>query len=92
MEGVSQQLQFNHYCGLFITSFICTCRDLNFRPQLCAVIKFRAELKVALLAHFSLMSRLIIVCRDISELWEDNLSSGYDIWHLYLLFGQQVIS
>ena len=56
MEGVSQQLQFNHYYGLFITSFIYTCRDLNFRPQLCVVIKFRAELKVALLAHFSLMS------------------------------------
>ena len=56
MEGVSQQLQFNHYCGLFISSFICTCRDLNFRLQLCAVIKFRANLKVALLAHFSLMS------------------------------------
>ena len=56
MEGVSQQLQFNHYCGLFITSFIRTCRDLNFRPQLCAVIKFRVNLKVALLTHFSLMS------------------------------------
>ena len=56
MEGVSQQLQFNHYCGLFITSFICACRDLNFRLQLCAVIKFRAKLKVAQLAHFSLMS------------------------------------
>ena len=81
MEGVSQQLQFNHYCGLFITSFICACRDLNFRPQLCAVIKFRAELKFALLAHFSLMSRLIIVCRDISKLWEDNISLGCDIWH-----------
>ena len=62
MEGVSQQLQFNHYCGLFITSFICACRDLNFRQQLCVVIKFRAEIKVALLANFSLMSRLIIVC------------------------------
>ena len=85
MEGVSQQLQFNHYCGLFITSFIYTCRDLNFRPQLCAVIKFSSELKVALLAYFSLMSRLIIVCRDISKLWEDNLSSGCDIWHFYLL-------
>ena len=67
MEGVSQQLHFNHYYGLFITSFICACRDLNFRPQLCVVIKFKAELKVALLAHFSLMSRLIIVCRDISK-------------------------
>ena len=85
MEGVSQQLKFNHYCGLFITLFICTCCDLNFRPQLCAVIKFRAELKVALLAHFSLMSRLIIVCHHISKLWEDNLSSGCDIWHFYLL-------
>ena len=56
MEGVSQQLQFNHYCGLFIISFICASRDLNFRLQLCAVIKFRENLKVALLAHFSLMS------------------------------------
>ena len=79
VEGVSQQLQFNHYCGLFITSFICACRDLNFRPQLCVVIKFRANLKVALLAHFSLMSRLIVVCRDISKLWEDKISSGCDI-------------
>ena len=68
VEGVSQQLQFNHYCGLFITLFICACRDLNFRLQLCAFIKFRAKLKAAQLAHFSLMSRLIIVCRDISKL------------------------
>ena len=79
MEGVSQQLQFNHYCGLFITSFICACRDLNFRLQLCAVIKFRANLIVAQLANFSLMSRLIIVFRNISKLWEDNKSSGCDI-------------
>ena len=85
VEGVSQQLQFNHYCGLFITSFICACRDLNFRPQLCAVIKFRANLKVALLAYFSLMSRLIIVCRDINKLRENNISSGRDIWHFYPL-------
>ena len=92
MEGVSQQLQFNHYCGLFITSFICTCHDLNFGPQLCAIIKCRAKLKVALLAHFSLMLRLLIVCHDISKLWEDNLSSGCDIWHCYLFFCQQVIS
>ena len=79
MEGVSQQLQFNHYCGLFITSFICACRDLNFRLQLCDVIKFRANLIVAQLANFSLMSRLIIVCSDTSKLWEDTKSSGYDI-------------
>ena len=79
MEGVSQQLQFNHYCGLFITSFNYACRDLNFMLQLCAVIKFRAKLKAAQLANFSLMSRLIIVCRDISKLWEDNKSSGCDI-------------
>ena len=57
MEGVSQQLQFNHYCGLFITSFICACHDIYFRLQLCAVIKFRAKLKAAQLGHFSLMSR-----------------------------------
>ena len=29
-EGVSQQLQFNHYCGLFITSLNCACRDFNY--------------------------------------------------------------
>ena len=85
MEGVSQQLKFNHYCGLFIASFICACRDLNFRLQLCAVIKFRANLKVAQLANFSLMSQLITVFRDISKLWEDNKSSGCDIWHFYPL-------
>ena len=79
VERVSQQLQFNHYCGLFITSFICACRDLNFKLQLCAVIKFRENLKASQLAHFSLMSRLIIVCCDISKLWEDKLSSGCDI-------------
>ena len=79
MEGSSQQLQFNHYRGLFITSFNCACRDLNFRLQLCAVIKFRAKLKAAQLANFSLMSRLIIVFHDISKLWEDNKSSGCDI-------------
>ena len=44
MKGVSQQLQFNHYCGLFITSFISAFRDLNFMLPLCVVIKFRAGL------------------------------------------------
>ena len=29
MEGSSQQLQFNHYCGLFITSLNCAYRDFN---------------------------------------------------------------
>ena len=29
VEGVFQQFQFNHYCGLFITSLNCACRDLN---------------------------------------------------------------
>ena len=81
MKGVSQQLKFNHYCGLFITSFIYACRNLNFKLQLCAVIKFRANLKVALLAHVFFMSRLIIVCRDITKLWEDIISSGCDIRH-----------
>ena len=85
MEGVSQQLQFNHYCDLFITSFNCACRDLNFRLQLCAVIKFRAKLKAAQLANFPLMSRHIIVCRDISKGWEDKLSSGCDIRHFMTL-------
>ena len=79
MKGVSQQLQFNHFCWLFITAFNCACRDLNFRLQLCDVIKFRAKLKAAQLANFSLMSRLIIVCRDIIKLWEGKLSSGCDI-------------
>ena len=81
VKGVSQRLQFNHYCRLFIISFNCACRDFNFRLLLCAVIKFRAKLKVAQLAHFSPMSRHIIVCRDISKQWEDKSSSGCDIWH-----------
>ena len=29
MDGNSQQLQFNHYCGLFIISLNCACRDFN---------------------------------------------------------------
>ena len=29
VEGVSQKLQFNHYCGLFIISLNCSCRDFN---------------------------------------------------------------
>ena len=74
VEGVSQKLKCNHYCGHFITSFICACRDLNFRLQLCDVVKTWVKLKVAQLAHFSLLSRLIIVFRDISKLWEDKLS------------------
>ena len=85
VERVSQQLQFNHYYGRFITSFICACRDLNLRLLLCAVIKFRAKLKAAQLANFSFMWRHIIVCRDISKLWEDKLSSGCDIRHLITL-------
>ena len=79
VEGVSQQLQFNHYCGLFITSFNYACRDLNFRLQLCAVIKFRENLIVAQLANLSVMSRQLTICRDISRLWEDHKSSGCDI-------------
>ena len=93
VEGVSQQLQFNHYCGRFITSFICACRDLNLMLLLCAVIKFRAKLKAAQLANFSFMSRHIIVCRDISKLWEDKLSSGCDFRHLIkLLSGHDLIT
>ena len=79
MEGVSQQLQFNYDCGLFIISFICACRDSNITLKLCAVIKFRAKLKVAQLANFLLMSRHKIVCRDILIHWEDKSSSGCDI-------------
>ena len=85
VEGVSQQLQFNHYCGLFITSLNCACRDFNVRLQLCAVIKFRAKLKAAQLANFPLMSQHIIICRYISKLWEDKLSSGCDIRHFMTL-------
>ena len=58
MKGDSQQLQFNHYCGLFITSFTFACRDFNVKLKLCAVIKFRAKLKASQLANF-------ILCRDI---------------------------
>ena len=85
MEGVSQQLQFNHYCGLFFTFLNCACRNFNVRLELCAVINFRAKLKAAQLANFPLMSRHIIVCRDISKLWEDKLSPGCDIRHFITL-------
>ena len=57
MKGDSQQLQFNHYCELFITSLNFACRDFNVRLKLCAVIKFRAKLKAAQLANSPLMSR-----------------------------------
>ena len=57
VEGVSQQLQFNHYCGIFITSLSCACYDFNVRLQLCVVIKFRAKLKAAQLTNF-------LLCRD----------------------------
>ena len=43
----SQQLQFNHDCGLFIISPYFACRDFNVRLNLCAVIKFMAKLKNA---------------------------------------------
>ena len=85
MKGVSQHLQFNYYCGLFIIPFIYACRDLNLRLLLCTAIKFRAKLKAAQLANFYFMSRHVIVCRDISKLWEDKLSSGCDIRHLITL-------
>ena len=58
VKGDSQQLQFNHYCGLFITSLNFSCRDFNVRLKLCAVIKFKAKLKSAQLANF-------LLCRDI---------------------------
>ena len=47
VKGDSQQLQFNNYCGLFITLLNFACRDFNVRLKLCAVIKFRAKLKAA---------------------------------------------
>ena len=81
----SQQLQFNHDCGLFITSFNFACRDFNVRLKLCVVIKFRAKLKAAQLASSPLMSRHMITCRDIIKLWEDKLSSGCDIRHFMTL-------
>ena len=65
----SQQLQFNHYCGLFITSINFACRDFNVRLKLCAVIKFRAKIKSRPAGKLSLMSRHIIVCRDIFKPW-----------------------
>ena len=69
MKEDSQQLQFNHYCGLFITSLNFTCRDFNIKLKLCAVIKFRAKLKVSQLENSPLMSRHKIVCRDILKMW-----------------------
>ena len=57
VNGDSQQLQFNHYCGLFISSFTFACRDFNVKMKLCDVIKFRAKLKVSQLANFPLMLR-----------------------------------
>ena len=58
MKGDSQQLQFNHYYGLFITSLNFACCNFNVRLKLCAIIKFRAKLKAAQLANF-------LLCRDI---------------------------
>ena len=57
VKGDSQQLKFNHYCGLFITSFTFACRDFNVKLKLCAVIKFRAKLKVPSWKTF-------LLCRD----------------------------
>ena len=81
MKEDSQQLQFNHYCGLFIISLNFACRDFNVKLKLCVVIKFRAKLKVTQLANFSLMSRQLTPCRDITHWWEDNKSLGCDIRH-----------
>ena len=82
MKGDSQQLQFNHHCGLFIISLNFACRDFNVKLKLCAVIKFRAKLKTAQLAiSLSCRDNLLFVCRDIPKLWEDKLSFGCDIRH-----------
>ena len=43
MKGDSQQLQVNHFCGLFIISLNFACLDFNVKLKLCAVIKFRAN-------------------------------------------------
>ena len=77
----SQHLQFNHYCGLFITSLNFACRDFNVKLKLCAIIKFMAKLKVTQLENFPLMSRQLTACRDITQWWEDNKSLGRDIRH-----------
>ena len=69
VKGDSQQLQFNHYCGLFITSLNFACRDFNVRLKLCDVIKFRAKIKSFPTGKLSLMSRHITVCRDIFKPW-----------------------
>ena len=81
MERFSQQLHFNYYCGLSITSIYCACRDVNVRLKSCAVIKFRVKLKTAQLANFPLLSRHTIVCRNILKPWEDMLSPGCDLKH-----------
>ena len=77
----SQQLQFNHFFGLFITSIYFPCRDVNVWLKLCVAIKFRAKLKPVQLTNSPLMSRHMIVCPDILKLLEDKLSSGCDIKH-----------
>ena len=74
MKGDSQQLQFNHYCGLFITSLNFSCRDFNVRLKLCAVIKFRAKLKAAQLANF-------LLCRDIQLFVATYLNCGRTSYH-----------
>ena len=70
--------------AIYYSIYLCL-SQLKFRLLLCAVIKFRAQLKAAQLASFSFMSQHIIVCRDISELWEDKSSSGCDIRNLITL-------
>ena len=85
VKGDYQQLQFNHYCGLFITSLNFACRDFIVWLKLCDVIKFRAKLKAAQLENSPLMSRHTIVCRDILKLWENKLSSSCDIRHFMTL-------
>ena len=69
MKGYSQQLQFIHDCELFIISFNCACHDFNFGLNFCAVIKFRAKLKIAQLANF-------LSCRDIRLFVATYLTSG----------------
>ena len=66
----SQELQFNHYCGLFVTALNFACRDFNVKLKLCDLIKFRAKLKVAQLANFPLMKGQLTACRDITQWWD----------------------
>ena len=71
MKGDSQQLQFNHYCGLFIISLNFACRDFNLKLKIVCCHSILGKIRTAQLAILPLMSRHMMVCRDIFKLWED---------------------